>query len=52
VKLRAEPALRHQLGANGHRVALRDHGWNRLSADFVRVMDGLAGRLRDQAQSH
>jgi glycosyltransferase involved in cell wall biosynthesis len=50
LKLRAEPGLRHRLGANGHRMALRDHDWNRLSTDFVRVMDGVAGRLRDQTQ--
>jgi glycosyltransferase involved in cell wall biosynthesis len=51
LKLRAEPELRHQLGVNGHRVARRDHDWNRLSVDFVRVMDGVAGRLRDQTQT-
>jgi hypothetical protein len=43
--------LRQQLGANGHRVALRDHDWNRLSADFLRVMHGVASRLRDQTQT-
>jgi glycosyltransferase involved in cell wall biosynthesis len=51
LKLRAEPGLRHQLGANGHRVALRDHDWNRLSADFVRVMHGVASRVRDQTRT-
>ena len=51
LKLRAEPGLRHRLGANGHRVALRDHVWNRLSADFVRVMHGVVGRLRNQTQT-
>jgi glycosyltransferase involved in cell wall biosynthesis len=51
LKLRADPELRAQMGANGHRVALREHDWNHLSADFVRVMDGVAGRLLDQTQS-
>jgi hypothetical protein len=48
LRLRAEPALRLQMGVNGHRVALREHDWNRLSIDFVRIMDGVAKRLRDQ----
>jgi glycosyltransferase involved in cell wall biosynthesis len=47
LRLRAEPDLRRQLGANGHRTALREHDWNRLSADFVRVMDAIADRQRD-----
>ena len=51
LKLRADPALRAQMGANGHRIALREHDWNRLSADFVRVMDGVARRLRDRTQN-
>jgi glycosyltransferase involved in cell wall biosynthesis len=51
LKLRAEPVLRHQLGSNGHRVALRDHDWNRLSTDFVRVMHAVASRPRDQTQT-
>jgi len=42
MKLRDDSELRVQMGANGHRVALREHDWNRLSADFVRVMDGIA----------
>jgi glycosyltransferase involved in cell wall biosynthesis len=42
LRLRAEPELRYQLGANGHRMALREHDWNRLSADFVRVMEAFA----------
>jgi glycosyltransferase involved in cell wall biosynthesis len=46
MKLRAEPELRRQLGANGHKVALREYDWNRLSADFLRVMDGVAERLQ------
>ena len=48
LRLRAEPALRLQMGVNGHRVALREYDWNRLSTDFVRIMDGVAKRLRDQ----
>ena len=44
LRLRAEPELRSQLGANGHRMALRDHDWNRLSADFLRVMEAYANR--------
>jgi glycosyltransferase involved in cell wall biosynthesis len=44
LRLRADPELRRQLGANGHQVALRDHDWNRLSADFVRIMDAVANR--------
>lgn len=51
LKLRADPALRAQMGANGHRIALREHDWHRLSADFMRVMDGVARRLRDQTQN-
>jgi glycosyltransferase involved in cell wall biosynthesis len=51
LKLRAEPGLRRQLGANGHRIALRDHDWNRLSVDFVRVMDAIAARVRDEQQN-
>ena len=47
LRLRAEPELRCQLGANGHRLALREHDWNRLSADFVRVMDAIANGQRD-----
>jgi glycosyltransferase involved in cell wall biosynthesis len=48
LKLRAAPELRRRLGANGHQVALREHDWNRLSVDFVRVMDAIAVRVRDQ----
>jgi glycosyltransferase involved in cell wall biosynthesis len=47
LRLRAEPELRCQLGANGHRVALREHDWNRLSADFVRVVDAIANGQRN-----
>jgi glycosyltransferase involved in cell wall biosynthesis len=46
LKLRAEPELRHQMGANGHKVALREYDWNRLSAEFVRVMNGIAERVQ------
>lgn len=49
--LRAEPELRHQLGANGHHVALREHDWNRLSADFVRVMEAIASRVGEKRQA-
>jgi glycosyltransferase involved in cell wall biosynthesis len=45
LKLRAEPELRRQMGTNGHNVALREYDWNRLSADFVRVMEAVADRL-------
>jgi glycosyltransferase involved in cell wall biosynthesis len=48
LKLRAEPELRYQMGANGHQVALREHDWNRLSADFVRAIDAVANRQGDQ----
>jgi glycosyltransferase involved in cell wall biosynthesis len=44
LKLRAEPELRRRLGANGHQVALREHDWNRLSVDFVEVMEAIARR--------
>jgi glycosyltransferase involved in cell wall biosynthesis len=46
LRLRADPGLRSQLGANGHRMALRDHDWKRLSVDFVRVMEAFANRQR------
>jgi glycosyltransferase involved in cell wall biosynthesis len=48
LKLQAEPELRRQMGTNGHKVALREYDWNHLSADFVRVVDAIADRLRDQ----
>jgi glycosyltransferase involved in cell wall biosynthesis len=51
LKLRAEPELRWQMAANGHKVALRDYDWNRLSADFVRMMNATASQLRDQKQN-
>jgi hypothetical protein len=34
------------LAANGHRAALRDHDWTRLSIDFVRVMGTLVDQVR------
>jgi len=34
------------MGANGHKVALREYDWNRLSTEFVRVMDGVAERVQ------
>jgi glycosyltransferase involved in cell wall biosynthesis len=43
--LRSKPELRWQMGANGHKVALRDYDWNRLSLDFVRTMNATASRL-------
>jgi glycosyltransferase involved in cell wall biosynthesis len=46
LKLRAEPELRRQMGANGRKVALREYDWNRLSAEFVRVMDGVAEQVQ------
>jgi glycosyltransferase involved in cell wall biosynthesis len=51
LKLRAEPELRRRMGANGHRVALRQHDWNRLSVDFVRVMEAIAERVCEQRQA-
>ena len=47
VRLRADPELRWRLAANGHRVALREHDWNQLSIDFVRVIDAIAAQVRD-----
>jgi glycosyltransferase involved in cell wall biosynthesis len=47
LRLRDQPTLRRQLGANGHRLALREHDWNHLSADFIRVMDDIANRQRN-----
>jgi hypothetical protein len=38
------------MGANGHRVALREHDWNRLSTDFVQIMDAVAEGQRKQIQ--
>ena len=47
LRLRDQPTLRCQLGANGRRLALREHDWNHLSADFIRVMDDIANRQRN-----
>jgi glycosyltransferase involved in cell wall biosynthesis len=52
LQLRADPDMRSQLGVNGHRVALREHDWNRLSTDFVRIMDAVADGQREQIQLH
>ena len=46
LKLLAEPELRRQMGANRHKVALREYDWNRLSTELVRVMDGVAERVQ------
>jgi len=51
LSLRADPLLRRQMGSNGHRVALRDHDWNRLSGDFVRNMETTAEHVRAKASS-
>src|SRR5215217_3592463 len=48
LKLRAEPELRRQMGANGHKVALNQYDWNCLSADFVRIMETIADRLQPE----
>jgi hypothetical protein len=47
--LRADPLLRREMGCNGHRVALRDHDWNRQSSDFVHIMEAIAERVRAEA---
>jgi glycosyltransferase involved in cell wall biosynthesis len=51
LSLRADPLLRRQMGSNGHRVALRDHDWNRLSSDFVRIMETTAEHVRAKVSS-
>jgi glycosyltransferase involved in cell wall biosynthesis len=51
LRLRAEPELRRKMGANGHKVALQEYDWNRLSADFVRTMNGTASQLREDTES-
>jgi len=38
------------MGANGNRLALREHDWNRLSTDFVQIMDAVAEGQRKQIQ--
>ena len=45
LQLRAKPGLRRQMGANGYKVALRDYDWNRLSSDFVRIMNEILCRI-------
>jgi glycosyltransferase involved in cell wall biosynthesis len=47
LRLRNDRGLRLELGANGHRAALRDHDWNRLSAQFVDLMASFADQMRD-----
>jgi hypothetical protein len=44
--LRNDRRLRLELGANGHRAALRDHDWNRLSTQFVDLMGTFADQMR------
>jgi glycosyltransferase involved in cell wall biosynthesis len=44
--LRNDRGLRLEVGANGHRAALRDHDWNRLSVDFVDLMGTFADQTR------
>jgi glycosyltransferase involved in cell wall biosynthesis len=46
LRLRSDQLLRVRLGANGHRAALRDHDWNRLSAQFVDLMASFAHQTR------
>jgi glycosyltransferase involved in cell wall biosynthesis len=46
LRLRNDRGLRLELGANGHRAALRDHDWNRLSAQFVDLMASFADQMR------
>jgi glycosyltransferase involved in cell wall biosynthesis len=48
LKLRADPELRCRLGMNGHKVALREYDWNRLSVEFIRAMDAIAERVRKE----
>jgi glycosyltransferase involved in cell wall biosynthesis len=48
LKLRAEPELRCRMGANGHKVALHQYDWDRLSGYFVGVMNRMANRMRDE----
>jgi glycosyltransferase involved in cell wall biosynthesis len=48
LKLRADPELRCRMGMNGHKVALREYDWNRLSVEFIRAMDAIAERVRKE----
>ena len=49
LRLRSDQALRLRLGTNGHRAALRDHDWTRLSSDFVKLMGALVDQVRADA---
>ena len=51
LRLRAEPALGLQMGVNGHGLRSASTTGIASSTDFVRIMDGVAKRLRDQTQS-
>jgi glycosyltransferase involved in cell wall biosynthesis len=46
LRLRCDQALRQSLGANGHRAAVRDHDWTRLSTDFVQLMEAMVDQVR------
>jgi hypothetical protein len=48
LKLRADPELRCRMGMNGHKVALREYDWNRLSVEFIGAMDAIAERVRKE----
>jgi glycosyltransferase involved in cell wall biosynthesis len=48
LELRADPELRYRMGMNGHKVALREYDWNRLSVEFIRAMDAIAERVRKE----
>ena len=50
LRLRSDQALRLRLGTNGHRAALRDHDWTRLSSDFVKLMGALVDQVRADAR--
>ena len=50
LRLRAEPQLRWKMGANGHKVALQQYDWNRLSVNFVRLMNATASQQHGQTQ--
>jgi hypothetical protein len=36
------------MGMNGHKVALREYDWNRLSVEFIGAMDAIAERVRKE----
>jgi len=48
LKLRADPELRCLMGTNGHKVALREYDWDRLSVKFIRAMDAIVERVREE----